>query len=119
MPARHQISDKDLTKNVVQKLSGLGASSQARIAATVHQGAVTLSGLLQYPGQRRPIVEAVASVAGVGRVVDLMQIIERLRTMPDPFPPSPLPDDVDAPQGVAWRDETAPSITPAGDADDS
>ena len=80
MLGRNQISDKDLAKTVNQKLSRAGASSQSRIAATILQGTVTLTGNLQYAGQRSPIVKSVSSVAGVRRVVDLLQLVERKRT---------------------------------------
>jgi osmotically-inducible protein OsmY len=79
MLGRNKITDKDLVKSVNQKLSRAGASSQSRIAATIQQGTVTLTGNLQYAGQRSPIVKSVSSVAGVRRVVDLMQLVERKR----------------------------------------
>jgi osmotically-inducible protein OsmY len=80
MLGRNHKSDKDISTLVDQKLSRTGASSQARITAMVRQGTVTLTGNLQYAAQRSPIVKSVSSIAGVRRVVDLLQLVERKRT---------------------------------------
>jgi osmotically-inducible protein OsmY len=77
MFGRNQIADKDLAKTVNQRLARAGASSSSRIAATIQQGTVTLTGTLQYPGQRSPIVKSLSGVPGVTRVVDLMKLAER------------------------------------------
>lgn len=77
MFGRNQISDKDLLKIVSQKLMRSGSGSQSRVAVTVQGGTVTLTGTLQYAIQRSPIVKAMASVAGVRRVLDQMQLVDK------------------------------------------
>jgi osmotically-inducible protein OsmY len=77
MLGRNQLSDKDLLKSVNQKLVRSGAGSQSRVAVTVQAGFVTLTGTLQYAIQRAPVVKAVASVAGVKRVLDQILMVER------------------------------------------
>lgn len=80
MYGRNQVSDKELTKAVNQRLMRSGMGSQSRVSAFIQSGTVTLSGTLQYAIQRSPIVKAVASVAGVRRVVDQIQLIEKKRS---------------------------------------
>jgi ABC-type cobalamin/Fe3+-siderophores transport system ATPase subunit len=63
---------------VNQKLSRGGGGSQSRITATVQRGTVTLTGKLQYDAQRAPLTKAVASVAGVRRVVDQLTVAPRV-----------------------------------------
>lgn len=77
MFGRNQIADKDIVKTVNQRLARAGASSASRIAATVQQGTVTITGTLQYPGQRSPIVKALSGIPGVKSVVDMMKLAER------------------------------------------
>jgi osmotically-inducible protein OsmY len=77
MFGRNQVSDKDLLKQVNQRLARTGTGSQSRVMVAVQQGTVTLTGTLQYAIQRSPIVKAVARVAGVGRVVDQMTLVEK------------------------------------------
>lgn len=77
MFGRNQISDKDLLKTVNQRLMRSGVGSQSRVTAAVAGGTVTLSGTLQYAIQRSPIVKAVSSVAGVRRVLDQLQLVEK------------------------------------------
>jgi osmotically-inducible protein OsmY len=76
MFGKNQISDKDLLKQVNQRLVRSGAS-QSKVAVTVQQGMVTLTGTLQHAIQRDPILKAVARVAGVKRVIDQMQMVVR------------------------------------------
>ena len=71
-------SDAALLKTVNQKLSRGGGGSQSRITATVQRGTVTLSGNLQYDAQRAPLTKAVASIAGVRRVVDQLVVAPRV-----------------------------------------
>jgi ABC-type cobalamin/Fe3+-siderophores transport system ATPase subunit len=70
--------DASLLKLVNQKLSRGGGGSQSRITATVQRGTVTLMGKLQYDAQRAPLTKAVASVAGVRRVVDALTVTPRV-----------------------------------------
>jgi hypothetical protein len=71
-------NDAALLKTVNQKLSRGGGGSQSRITATVQRGTVTLTGKLQYDAQRAPLTKAVASVAGVRRVVDQLTVAPRV-----------------------------------------
>ena len=71
-------NDAALLKAVNQKLSRGGGGSQSRITATVQRGSVTLTGKLQYDAQRAPLTKAVASVAGVRRVVDQLTVTPRV-----------------------------------------
>ena len=77
MLGRNQISDKDLLKAVNQRLMRSGSGSQSRVTATVQKGMVTLTGSLQYAIQRSPIIKAVQSVPGIGRIVDQMILAEK------------------------------------------
>ncbi len=115
MLGRNQISDKEITKTVGQALSRSGASSQPRITTAVYQGTVTLTGLLQFSGQRSPILESVSSVAGVHRVVDLMQVIERELLAPEPLRPTRQSGGV----GAAPQNKTLDSIPNVGEFHDS
>jgi hypothetical protein len=81
MLGRNQISDKDLLKQVNQRLLRSGAS-QSRVAVTVNMGMVTLTGTLQHAIQRDPILKAVARVTGVKRVIDQMQLLVRKHEIP-------------------------------------
>jgi osmotically-inducible protein OsmY len=71
------VPDSTLLKRVNDKLSRAGA--QAKVTAAVRAGDVTLSGVLQYEIQRRPLVKAATSVAGVRRVIDQMRVEARKR----------------------------------------
>jgi osmotically-inducible protein OsmY len=77
MFGRNQPSDKDLLKAVNHRLMRSGAGAQTRIAANVTKGMVTLTGTLQYAIQRDPILKAVQSVPGIGRIVDQMVLREK------------------------------------------
>jgi hypothetical protein len=70
---RNTTSDKELLKSVNRRLerSGMG---RARVAATVQRGIVTISGLLQFENQRRPLTQAVRSIAGVRSIVDQLRL---------------------------------------------
>ena len=77
MLGRNQISDKDLLKAVNQRLMRSGTGSQTRVVANVQKGMVTLTGTLQYAIQRNPIMKAVQSVPGIGRILDQMILVEK------------------------------------------
>lgn len=72
------ISDRALLKTVNQRLARTG-TSQARFAAAVQQGTVTLTGTLQYERQRMPIVKATRNIPGVRSVIDKL-IVSPKRT---------------------------------------
>jgi osmotically-inducible protein OsmY len=77
MFGKNVVTDKDLLRTVNQRLSRAGASSATRVNATIQQGNVTLTGNLQYPYQRAPIVKSVERVTGVRRVIDQLKLVER------------------------------------------
>lgn len=69
-----KVPDKAILKSVNDKLSRAGGGSNTKVTATVRQGDVTLSGVLQYEMQRQPLVRAATSVPGVRRVIDQLQV---------------------------------------------
>jgi len=77
MFGKNVVTDKDLLRTVNQRLSRAGAASSTRVNATIQQGNVTLTGNLQYPYQRAPIVKSVERVTGVRRVIDMLKLVER------------------------------------------
>lgn len=79
MFGRNQVSDRDLLKNIQQRLARTGTSSSSKVNVTVLQGNVTLTGTLQHAIQRAPILKAVNHVAGVRRVNDQMQHVAKKR----------------------------------------
>jgi len=64
---RNAVPDKTLLQKVSQRLMRLGSSSHHRCTAVVTGGDVTLTGTLQFEMQRKPLVRAATSVAGVRR----------------------------------------------------
>ena len=74
----NQTSDKELSKTVNKRLVRAGGGSHTRLAAAVHQGTVTLTGLLRYEAQRRPILKAMSSIAGVSHVIDQLQLMPKM-----------------------------------------
>jgi hypothetical protein len=83
MFGRNQISDKDLLKQINQRLARTGTASQSKVNVSVQQGNVMLTGTLQHAIQRDPIVKAVSRVAGVRRVVDQMTHTAKKAMRPD------------------------------------
>jgi osmotically-inducible protein OsmY len=69
-------SDKELFKTVSKRLVRIGGGTQ-RLAATVARGTVTITGLIRYEAQRRPIIKAISSIAGVARVIDQLQLAQK------------------------------------------
>ena len=67
----NQTSDKELSKTVGKRLVRAGGGS---LTAVVRQGTVTLTGMLQYEAQRRPVLKAVSAIAGVSRIVDQLKL---------------------------------------------
>jgi osmotically-inducible protein OsmY len=67
-------SDRELAKTVSKRLIRAGGGT---LTAAVQMGTVTLTGLLRYEAQRRPIVKAVSSIAGVSRVIDQVRLFKR------------------------------------------
>jgi phosphoribosylformylglycinamidine (FGAM) synthase-like enzyme len=83
MFGKNQVSDRDLLKQINQRLARTGTGSQSKVNVSVQQGNVTLSGTLQHAIQRSPIVKAVSRVTGVRRVVDQMQHTVKKATRSD------------------------------------
>ena len=79
MFGRNQVTDRDLLKNINQRLARTGTSSSSKVNVVVQQGNVTLTGTLQHAIQRDPILKAVARVTGVRRVNDQMQHVAKKR----------------------------------------
>ena len=73
----NRTSDKELAKTVNKRLVRAGGGSQTHLAAAVHQGTVTLTGMIRYEAQRRPLLKAISSVAGVYRVVDQLKLMSK------------------------------------------
>ncbi|MCA9216246.1 MAG: BON domain-containing protein [Planctomycetales bacterium] len=74
----HQIPDKTLLKNVIQRMARKGISS-ARVKATVRNGDVTIAGTMDYEYERRSILNSVNSVPGIKRVVDQLRVEKKKR----------------------------------------
>lgn len=68
------IPDKTVLRNVVQRLSRLGAGTPSHVTATVRGGDVTMSGTIAYEHERRTVLKAASSVAGVRRVIDQLRV---------------------------------------------
>jgi osmotically-inducible protein OsmY len=77
MLGRKQVPDNALLRTINQKIARTGTSSQSKVAASVRNGAVTLTGNLQFDRQRTPIVKAVSHIAGVRSVVDQMKVVAK------------------------------------------
>lgn len=75
-----KVPDNILLKKVNERLQRAG-SGTSRVTATVRSGTVTLIGALQYEIQRRPMVKAATSTAGVMRVVDQMTVAAKKKVM--------------------------------------
>ena len=75
-----QIPDKDLQKSVDRQLTRCALGALCRVKALVKNGSVTLSGNLRYEAQRRPVLKAIQSIAGVQRVNDQLQYVKTART---------------------------------------
>lgn len=73
--------DSSILKKVNENLMRTGTGGQAKVQAGVRNGDVTLSGSLQYEMQRRSMVKAATSVAGVRRVIDQMTVSVTKRPM--------------------------------------
>ena len=74
MFGKNTISDKELSKTVNKRLVRAGCGSQTALVAAVRQGTVTLTGILKYESQRRPVLKAITNIAGVSRVIDQLRL---------------------------------------------
>jgi hypothetical protein len=96
MFGRKEASDSELSKTVNSRLGRTGTGS--RITAVVNRGVATISGKLQYAGQRTPIMNAASRVAGIRQVIDQMQLIPAKKYSSPPVKPvvKPMPPVVQA-----------------------
>jgi osmotically-inducible protein OsmY len=75
---RNEVADKTLLVQVNKNLARAGGgSAKNKIVVSVRRGDVTLSGNLQYEIQRRSLIKAASSVAGVRRVIDQLKVTPR------------------------------------------
>jgi osmotically-inducible protein OsmY len=74
MPFEHKVPDKALLAKVNQRLSRCGVGSRVHVNATVRNGTVTLSGVLDFDYQRKPLLRAAAGVDGVRMVIDQLKV---------------------------------------------
>jgi osmotically-inducible protein OsmY len=74
----NNVPDKALLQKVnqrVQRTAGYGS----RVSVSIFRGEATVAGSLQYEAQRRPILKAANSTAGVRRVIDQMRVAPKKR----------------------------------------
>lgn len=74
MLQNHGVSDKDLLKQVTQRLARTGIAAQTPISAIVRNGNVTLSGAINFEYQRKTALKAVQGIHGVHHVVDQLRV---------------------------------------------
>jgi osmotically-inducible protein OsmY len=74
MFGRTDVSNKDLTKTVNQRLSRTGTLGQSQVAAGVQRGIVTLTGTIRHEMQRRALMLAASRAPGVRQVIDQMTL---------------------------------------------
>ncbi len=74
------VPDKTLLRNVVQRLSRIGAGKPSQVTATVRSGDVTMSGTIAHEHERRLVLKAASSVAGVRRVIDQLRVEVKRKT---------------------------------------
>jgi osmotically-inducible protein OsmY len=87
MKDREKTQDPVISRKVSEKLSCLGVRAPCRVTVVSDKGKVTLSGTIQYEGQRQVALRGIKGVAGVESVVDKMQLIPRVpqwKTNPGP-----------------------------------
>lgn len=77
MLRRDQVPDKTIIHKLNQRLVRAGMSSKSKVTIVVKNGTVTVTGLLQYDNQRRPLMNALRRVDGVRGLVDQMTVKPR------------------------------------------
>jgi len=74
MPYESRIPDKVILAKVNQRLSQCGMGSNVHVNAVVRNGTVTISGMLDFEYQRRPLLRAANGVQGVRLVLDQLRV---------------------------------------------
>ncbi len=74
MPFEQRVPDKALLSKVNQRLARCGVGSRVHVNVTVRNGTVTLSGVLDFDYQRKPLLRAAAGVDGVRMVIDQLKV---------------------------------------------
>lgn len=77
MTLGNQILDKNLLRQVVQKLARCGTGSQSHVTSAVSGGNVTLTGTLRYEHERRFILRSMSSISGIRRVIDQLRVVPK------------------------------------------
>ena len=74
MPYESRIPDKTLLAKVNQRLSQCGIGSNVHVSVVIRNGTVTLSGMLDFDYQRKPLLRAAEGVQGVRLVLDQLRV---------------------------------------------
>lgn len=69
-----RVKDEVLVQRVLQQLNKRGIRTPCHVSVSAHNGAVTLSGDIQYEVQRKTALHAAREVEGVARVVDQLHV---------------------------------------------
>ncbi|MGA2066367.1 MAG: BON domain-containing protein [Thermoguttaceae bacterium] len=77
MLRNNPLHDRVLIQKVNQHLSSRGMRAPCKVAVTIQNGMVTISGKIQYEHQRQLALRSAGAVEGVGRIVDQLQVIPR------------------------------------------
>ena len=68
------VQDRTFNRQVEARIASRGLASPCRISVATVKGEVTLTGTVQYAGQKPTAVQAATAVTGVRRVVDRLTI---------------------------------------------
>ena len=71
-----KVPDKMLLKNVERKVSRR-VTGRTKVTVAVRSGTVTLTGILGFEHERRPLMSTINSVPGVLRVADQLRLFEK------------------------------------------
>ena len=72
---KNQIPDHTVSNRVTHQMSNRGLRAPCDVRVQVHNGAVTLSGSVQYAYQKNSAMQAARSVEGAHTIIDQMQVI--------------------------------------------
>ena len=74
----NKVPDATIIQKVTKQLSNRGMQSPCRIAVAARKGDVTLSGTIQFEYQRIAALHAVRGIDGVRRVMDHLQVQDKV-----------------------------------------